>query len=480
MELERETRSRYYIKIDKPTKVNIDGVKADGDTVEFFKTHYKTFDDCKKWLDQYSKSGGFIPMSRVAKGLDNVHTKAVKITSDIWDKMTKYMVSPDEYSPADFVVFQNQLANTAPDRDGQRFSVDYLKSFKKSIVGKSKLNGHDHTATGEGRFFDAEVEKLSVDDFIETLDFVPDKQFIKKLGKIEKNEGGIHWLLTKYYMPVTNEKEINDIKTGIKGHFMSIGFAPPQGPIAVKDDGGKDEILWYEWQNTKDFEVEAIEGSDVYLGAQYGAGNRKSYKDGADIPAISVDDEDSAQSDEPLNPQTDESGKTLNIKKETKMNVKIKSLAIDLEIENQEAAEKAFADVDEKIIAMQNDLKAAEENLAAEKKNVEQANEKIAELGKSIESASVVAENYKTLREDIENWILKVRVGLGQLKFVELEAERKKLAEKTIAELFEIRKSVTDDLAKKPGFNAAQLSIDYEEPKTDKKELRFTAPFTLD
>jgi hypothetical protein len=485
MELIKETRSKFVVKVSRPVKVDIDGVRADGDTIDFFKTHYKTLEDCQKWVEAYSKGEGFIPRSRVAKGFENVHTKAVKVTDDVWTKMSRFMVAPGEFTPDDFAVFKSQLANTAPDRDGQRFSLDFLKSLQKSIIGKSKLTGHDHSTTGEGRFFDAEIEKLSVDEFVETLDFVPDRNFLKKLGKIETEEGGVHWLLTQYYMPKTMEREINAIKSGIKGHFMSIGFAPPQGPIAIKE-GGEGEILYHEWQNAKDFEVEAIEGSDVYLGAQYGAGNRKSYKDATDIPAISVDEEKSAESDDSLDPQTDDQSvnniNTANSEVKMKFELKSLDLAAELEVqdEQKETIENAFAIIEAKVTSM---VDEHAQEIATKEAELDEVQKSVDGLKAEIEAQKAESVRAKAFREDVENFVLKAQYALKQFAFEEIEAKRAALAGKTDAELFEIRKGLTAELAKQPKFNAGQLSPDYnfdDGGQPAEKKLQYQAPYVLD
>lgn len=494
MELQKETRRRFYVKVDNPVRVDIDGVHADGDVIEFCKEGaehtFKTFEDCQKWIEQFQKNKNeFAPLSRVSKNFDNLKTKAVKVNDDLWSKMTPFMIAPDDFEQSDFVIFQNQLANTAPDRDGERFSLGFLKSLGKSIVGRSKISDHNRTGNSEGRFFDAQIEKLSADEFVQTLDFVPDRQFIKKLKAIEEQEGGIHWLITKYYMIIEgNEKMVNDIKAGIKGRFMSIGFAPPQGPIAVKDKNGE-SVLYYEWSNTKDYEVEAIEASDVFLGAQYGAGNRKSYKDSSDIPVIdSVEIEISAESEGLQNPQkTDDDEKSTNsANSEVKtMKFEVKALEfeadVDIQEEHQEAIEKAFADVESKVSEMVDSHEKAIQEKADEIKSVQKERDDLKavigdETKESIEKAKNEA---KTLRDDLENWILKAQYALKQFNFDEKEAKQAVLAEKTLDELFELRKTVTAELSKKEGFNAAQLSsdFDFEQEKKDepKKVINYSA-----
>jgi len=120
----------------------------------------------------------------------------------------------------------------------------------------------------------------------------PDKNFKKHLEFIEQRDGGIFWLVTRYYMPnITDmQKEaIIYIESGI-WKDMSIGFRAPL-KFAIFENGkevlvnsnefremGRDEdesILFLEFRNEKDLEAEALEGSHVFLGSQIGAQTTK-------------------------------------------------------------------------------------------------------------------------------------------------------------------------------------------------------------
>ena len=63
--------------------------------------------------------------------------------------------------------------------------------------------------------------------------------------------------------------------------------------------------------------------------------------------------------------------------------------------------------------------------------------------------------------------------ALKQISFEGKEAKLVELQGKTIAELFELRKTVTETLSKEKFFNAAQLSPDYDPEKdlTPAKEI---------
>ena len=102
----------------------------------------------------------------------------------------------------------------------------------------------------------------------------------------------------------------------------------------------------------------------------------------------------------------------------------------------------------------------------------------------NLKNAKEKTESFKTLREDLENFLLKSMHALGQIKFEEKESKLTELKSKTIDELFETRKTITESLAKEKNFNAAQLSPDFDEEKhiekDEKHELINVSPFTLD
>lgn len=155
-----------------------------------------------------------------------------------------------------------KLCNNQYDRSLERFPADYLKRFADTIVGKSVLKGHDYRQEPVGRFYDAEIRKGQGDH----LD-----------------------LVTSYYM-MADDPMVPKIKAGvIKG--VSVGFEPDK---RICDIDGKDYDGW--WNDPEDDDpchhivgreydgkkatityggdsakAEALEGSFVWLGCQYGA-----------------------------------------------------------------------------------------------------------------------------------------------------------------------------------------------------------------
>jgi len=140
-------------------------------------------------------------------------------------------------------VCEMNLANDQVDRDNEKFPVEVLQEFALTLPGKSFLFNHERDHYGRGRYLSAEV--------------------------IE--EGGVSHLATKHYMLASRyPEEIADIKGGI-ARFVSIGFLA-DWPIPIyspeDDPKAKDRRPLY-WEYG--LPAEALEGSLVWLGAQYDA-----------------------------------------------------------------------------------------------------------------------------------------------------------------------------------------------------------------
>jgi len=156
------------------------------------------------------------------------------------------------------------LANDLVDRTYERFPVEILKQFAATAPGCSVLMGHDYSGPPVGLFFDAKVVKL----------------------------GDVNWLRCWYYMPKTAENE--HVRAMIDGgvyRYASIGFG-------AADGGGKLDLVCdlcggslfgrsgcEHWPGEEyavgkqsaravfhyEGQARMVEGSIVYLGAQYDA-----------------------------------------------------------------------------------------------------------------------------------------------------------------------------------------------------------------
>lgn len=308
MDLLEKSRRFFKFKWDKNWKFDFGHIKANNGTIWFQRpaipeTHRFTFDSvksCKLWAYRFGMAmmEGFVANKRVDKNLYEVKTSALTIDETEWSKVAKYMTNPDRFDrDNDIKIFESYLANNFRDRDGERFPKSVLKSFEKSIVGKGKLMGHKWGDPGNGRFYSAEIVKMGVDEALLFINAQPDKNFKKHLEFIEKRDGGIFWLVTRYYMPnVTDlQKEaIIFIESGV-WKDMSIGFRAPLkyaifqdgketlvrkgkfGEDIIDGDDDKDNpLMFLEFRNDKNLEAEALEGSHVFLGSQFGARTTKS------------------------------------------------------------------------------------------------------------------------------------------------------------------------------------------------------------
>lgn len=307
MELVDKSRRSFKLECDKGWEFDFGDVSASGGTIRFqrpaiHETHRFVWDSvasCKLWILKHKEAmtmDGFVANKRVDKNLYDVKAMPLKMNDREWEKVAKYMLNPERFDPEnDVKVFRTYLANNFRDRDGERFPKAVLNSFNKSIVGKSKLIGHNWGPPGDGRFYYSKLEAMTVDDALEFVGAQPDKKFREHLEFIEERDGGIFWLVPRYYMiNITPEQQqaILNIEAGI-WKDMSIGFRAPakyaifadgkeaiansEDQFGIQQDDRKNQIVFLEYRNTKDVESEALEGSHVFLGSQYGAQTTKSF-----------------------------------------------------------------------------------------------------------------------------------------------------------------------------------------------------------
>lgn len=193
--------------------------------------------------------------------------KALQVTDSLLALVNRYALEP--VAAEQVYVGQIRLANDQYDRSHERFPREYLNRFVETLPGKSLLGGHDYSSLPLGRYIAAEVVK----------------------------EDGVQWLLTTYYVRASSPI-VDDIKLGVLKH-ASIGFyhggrvcdlcgkAYDWWMSADLDGLALDEEEWdaycmhyagrvYDGKlctltYANDEEAEAVEGSLVWLGCQYGA-----------------------------------------------------------------------------------------------------------------------------------------------------------------------------------------------------------------
>jgi hypothetical protein len=166
-----------------------------------------------------------------------------------------------ELKPEQVYVASMDLANDQVDRTFERFPISYLEQFAATIVGKSLLIGHDHRSAPEGLFFKAEVV----------------------------NEGGVTHLRPSFYVVKTRANE--HLRAQIDGgvyRYVSIGFHYEDLICDICGQSIFDRecphVPGQEYDGvactaTYAGEAEAVEGSIVYLGAQYGAELKKAHEE---------------------------------------------------------------------------------------------------------------------------------------------------------------------------------------------------------
>jgi len=140
------------------------------------------------------------------------------------------------------------------DRDHERFSDEVLAQFARTIVGKSLLVGHRHDSTPEGLFYRAEV--------------------VPRTGAASALQAGFYMIKTE------GNEHIRTLMDGGVIRYTSIGFRCDK---LLCDLCGRNKLreacphalgLAYNGVTataTWAGEAEALEGSLVYLGSQYGA-----------------------------------------------------------------------------------------------------------------------------------------------------------------------------------------------------------------
>ena len=268
----RETDKQFIFCCDSKWKFSKNGIKADEGYTWIEKSdQFKTVNDCTEYLEKHIEELimskiEFKSMKPMTKSLLGTGSKSDKIEGNDWGIIQSFMVDPGQFKIDDVVVYRDFLAHNFLDRDKQRFPVDMLKNFARTLPSKSKLLAHMHGGPGEGIYYKSIIQKLSID---ETLLRIPDHPNLKikdHLEEIVKRDGSINWLIGWYYILATNGLR-KVIDAGIARH-SSISFAA-ESLVDVKDEDGN--ILWSEYTG----DGEAREGSFVWLGSQFGAGTSK-------------------------------------------------------------------------------------------------------------------------------------------------------------------------------------------------------------
>lgn len=318
----------------------------------------------------------FIPGRVYHKQFESARTlKSVKELSESdWSKIKALMPNPDEFNKDDIQVFTMNLANNQVDRDGERFSEEVLNSFAKTLPEKSFLIGHQWGPPGKGLFYDAAIK---------TID-------------------GVQWLQGKFYvLKKYSESLIDHINAGIY-KFVSIGFRAPAIKRIPADDDPSSTAYW-EYRNKDDDEAEALEGSLVWLGAQYNAQVIKSL-DPTLYKALKESIKKELENNE---------GKTMK-------NLVIKQLGIDLPVTTEKEIEIAEDVISQKIM----DFKAEsvqQSKFVEDVKGLFEGRDHV-----SIEDVKALKKTADRYREALVTDVIKFGTLIGMIKKDESEVEKEK------------------------------------------------------
>ncbi|MBI3911039.1 MAG: hypothetical protein HY320_08920 [Armatimonadetes bacterium] len=169
--------------------------------------------------------------------------------------------------PEQVYVRKMAICNDQYDRTGERFPLMYLERFQETLVGKALLIAHDRTRLPLGRFFRTQVVAS------------------EEAGRAAEGAApDSRWLMTWVYMVKTpaNHETRAQLDGGVYSH-ASIGFRWADllcdlcGRSYFRSDcphvigqsyEGRECTATYGGDPRR---VEAVEGSLVYLGTQYGA-----------------------------------------------------------------------------------------------------------------------------------------------------------------------------------------------------------------
>ena len=280
----QESRRHFYFSVSKSIPFEEDGITCKNGIVKFpkdtkknqekFDKTFSNEDECEAWFTERFGDMKTYDLTQTQYKTFKVNFgKSTKVTSKEWDLIQAQMTVPEEFTPDDIRVYHPWVAHNFKDRDAERFRKDVLTAFKNTMSGKPILIGHGRDEPGEGRIFSAAIKKVDIEYALELIGPHPDKvaQVQKHLEEVQEMDGSILWLVAPFYVIKEQELLIRKIDAGII-RDMSIGFRAKKVE-AIMDD--KDKVKWWEYQDGG----EALEVSFVWLGAQYGAGNRKTVKD---------------------------------------------------------------------------------------------------------------------------------------------------------------------------------------------------------
>lgn len=286
-----DSASRRPLDADKGIDAFWSPLKSDGRLkiryVLFDQTRWPTTKAADDWVNVHADAIKFeAPAGGPGMSLTGFHSSDAVLHKDFGptpgpsdlELIRALALNPDVITEESVFARRMWLANTKVDRTFERFTERNLRAFEKSIVGKSVLVGHDKQAAPLARFFAAGVDK------VDSVAHLAPKFFMMREGAaaaIANIEGGV-WpfvsigyrydflecdiCLKSYLGPecrhLAGRKEhadgasyLKDVVEGDRGDFVLL---EEDGLVVCTANYGKGDVT-------------AVEGSIVWLGAQYGA-----------------------------------------------------------------------------------------------------------------------------------------------------------------------------------------------------------------
>lgn len=184
--------------------------------------------------------------------------KAIAATSDTMAAINRFAI--DTLAESDVFVGEMALANDQYDRSHERFTREYLARFAETLPGRSVLKVHDHYQDPVGRFFDAEVRKADTGHYLHARYFMDAKGAFTPAVRM-----GIAKHVSIGY---TYDTRTCDLCGKDYDGWKAAPSDQPCNHIAGRAYDGKLCTLTYSGDVKT---AEAVEGSFVALGCQFGA-----------------------------------------------------------------------------------------------------------------------------------------------------------------------------------------------------------------
>ena len=453
----KESHRKYQYEVH-PAILHVDskiGVSITEGIAYFDKRFFDGKDSCEEWLKNFAEGTMKLDKkSPIDKMLYGIKAAPGVANDQEWEAIKALMTEPDDFTRDDVVVYHPYLAHNVVDRDRQRFVLSLLKDFERTIVDKPLLIGHSgsgrYRSPGEGRFFSAEVAQVGIDEMLKVISPHPVKNIRDQLVEIEQKDSGLFILKASIYL-IKLDSNADFRKKISAGIVKDVSIQFRAGALNTVTD--KDNDFKYQEYTGPG---EALEGSFVWLGSQYGMQNKKDY-------TLVPNAEELANSEELENTQTGDITMEISFK--------------TLEIESMEFTEDGIKNVqkavDDKVKSMKDEnetLKTQNEELTTEKAatqaDVDLLSEIKSVLGEDLtkEKVESMLEESKAQKAKLIKETVAVAVNIGAIENTpEIVAAKELELGELSFKAIESKQDEYEKIAKKSGVIKSQIP-DGEEP----------------